>query len=367
MQLTAMKVPRPERSIPSMSRDPDFGNLTERMKELAERSYVPSVERLRGSGGVNALMALLAMVKKIWHHVAFEAMSDGLSVRYRLDEPEIWDATGTIIHDPSELSSITSSGLTIEILAAGRLIIWPDPPGEAAPYLPGIEYRYRHPGLETLHLDGETWDLPNSAWPCSLAIPTYSRLEDALVRYVELNRRPEYCAHIAQSWRDAKRLAFAPKPEAHLRRSLFIALRQSIEGAMVRQEQNQDETKPVDIEITWWSPARSAIIEVKWMGRSGPPGGDRWSTSYDHKRARDGLDQLCDYLDRRDGSTPNHLTMGYIFVFDAMRENVQPSTASISSSDGLKHRLDEISYPQQSLDRPDVGRPFRCFLEPIIG
>jgi hypothetical protein len=351
-----------------MSSGFEYGRAVDRMKQLTELSYVAAVERLRGQVGIAALFELLEKIKQIWHHVPFEMMTDGLIVRYRMEGDEALESSGgQVVYDPSELSGYTLSGITLELLSAGRIRMWPGVDKDFAPLeFPGLVYVYVHVGQERLFLDGETWMVPDNAWPCSLGVPTFSCLESVLSRYVQLTRRPEYCAHIAQSWRDQKRLAFLPKPERHLRRSLYMALRYSLEGAVVRQEQRQDETKPVDVELTWWSPGRSAIIEVKWMGHSGHRDETEWSTSYDHRRARDGLTQLCDYLDRRDGATPNVPVVGYIFVFDAMRDNLDATSESISEADGLRYQFEDVEYQANLLARPDVGRPFRCFLEPVV-
>ena len=366
---TAAVFVSPRRSRKMSSGTFDYGRAVERMKQLTELNCVAVIERRRGQVGVKALFELLERVKQVWQHVPFETMTAGLTVLHRFDEDQPVHAQGgQVLYSPSELSGHKLDGITLELLPAGQIRMWPGFDTEFVPTeFRGLVYRYIHAGHEELFLDGEHWPVPESAWPCSLGVPTYARLENVLARYAELNRRPDYCAHIAQSWRDERRLAFLPKPEQHLRRSLFIALRYSLEGAVVRQEQRQDETKPVDIEVAWWSPTRSAIIEVKWMGHSGPADATAWSTSYDQRRAKDGLGQLCDYLNRRYGATPNQAVVGYIFVFDARRGNLEAAAESISPDDGLRFQFEDVDYSQDLLLRPDVGRPFRCFLEPLFG
>ncbi|MFI6160315.1 hypothetical protein ACIA59_10240 [Micromonospora haikouensis] len=339
------------------------------MKRLTELSYVTAIEQLRGSAGVSALFDLLERVKQIWRHVPFETMTKGLVFHLPLQDGSVLERAGGILVDtPSEIAGYKLDGMTLSATPDGRIRMWPgveegfDPLASA-----GLIYSYVHPGREELFLDGHTWPVPDNGWPCSLGVPTYSLLESCLSRYVELTRRPDYCAHIAKSWRDAKRIGFLPKPEQHLRRSLHLALHYSLEGAVVRQEQRQDETKPVDIEINWWDVRRGAIIEVKWMGRSASEGANEWGTSYDHKRAREGLDQVCDYLDRRYGATPDVPVVGYIFVFDALRENVKVTAESVTAAEGLHYQFEDVEYQPELLARPDVGRPFRCFLEPVIG
>ncbi|WP_431935025.1 hypothetical protein [Micromonospora sp. RP3T] len=340
------------------------------MKKLTQLSYLAAIERLRGDGGVAALLELLERAKQVWQHVPFETMTQGLLLHLPLNgEPMLERPGGMLADNPSELAGYKLDGMTLSATPDGRLKFWPGLDEGFDPLkCSGLIYRYVHVGggKEEIFLDGNSWPVPDSGWPCSLGVPTYSRLEACLMRYVELTRRPDYCAHIAQSWRDAKRIGFLPKPEHHLRRSLHFALHYALEGAMVRPEQCQDETKPVDIEITWTNVRSGAIIEVKWMGRSAAEGATEWGTSYGHKRAREGLAQVCDYLDRRRGTTPNMPVMGYIFVFDALRHNVKVTAESVTHDEGLHYQFEDVEYQPELLARPDVGRPFRCFLEPVI-
>ncbi|MFY1652161.1 hypothetical protein ACN27J_14850 [Solwaraspora sp. WMMB762] len=342
----------------------------ERMKKLTQLSYLAAIEHLRGDGGVDALLELLERAKQVWQHVPFEMMTQGLLLHLPLADSQILERPGgMLVDDPSELAGYKIDGMTLSSTPDGRLKFWPgieegfDPLKSS-----GLFYRYVHGGRgkEELFLDGNSWTVPDIGWPCSLGVPTYLRLEACLTRYVKLTRRPDYCAHIAKSWRDAKRIGFLPKPEQHLRRSLHLALHYALEGAVVRQEQRQDESKPVDIEVNWLDMRSGAIIEVKWMGRSAAEDATEWGTSYDHKRAREGLAQVCDYLDRRRGATPNMPVMGYIFVFDALRHNVKVTTESVTRDEGLHFQFEDVVYQPELLARPDVGRPFRCFLEPVI-
>ncbi|QDO89551.1 hypothetical protein FNH13_15430 [Ornithinimicrobium ciconiae] len=340
--------------------------LLDLVTRVVQNSFEAAAQERFGDAGVERLVELIDDAKALFRHVPHEWMTDGLTLTL-----------------PISFNSgvrIAGGGRTItgfEALAgrpvSGLTIVKTDPhsfevvnhvghgltAGESA-----ITYAYIHEVSEEITIDGETWSVGDTGWPCAMAVPIFTSLEEALDRYVSLNRRPDYCAHIAQAWRDQNRLAFLPKPEKHMRRSLFQALRHSLSGAHVEQEQNQDESKPVDIEVTWWNPGRVAIIEVKWLGKSGPLG-ERWSTPYKEKRAIDGLNQLADYLDRRDGTNPEIPVTGYLFIFDARRKDLRPLEMHVSRERGIHFEDLDPRYPQEVLDRPDMGRPFRVFLEPI--
>ena len=53
-----------------------------------------------------------------------------------------------------------------------------------------------------------------------------------------------------------------------MRDSLVHALQLVLRDTSVRPEQNTDETKPVDIRVEWFASGASALIEIKWLGRS---------------------------------------------------------------------------------------------------
>lgn len=134
-------------------------------------------------------------------------------------------------------------------------------------------------------------------------------------------------------------------------------------GVSVRPEQNITETEPVDIEVAWVFAGRSALIEVKWMGNSAPPGATTWSTRYFDARALEGATQLVRYLDDF-GDSVAMGRMGYLVVFDGRRRAVSPQDVDIPCSKGLHYRFVDVEYPDEYLQRPDFGEPVRVFLNP---
>lgn len=336
------------------------------MNEISSRAYEVAVVRLYGRPGVDCLLKLMDAVKDLLRVHPPEMLTDGLYFAIPLDPAGVaWPEGGKRITNLSELSGQSFRNLTVAFTGATTFTVWESVKPEDLSIGPHIAYRYVHAVSEEVLLDGDAWPLDDVGLPCAVGAQTYSSLEEALANYVGQNRRPEMCPNLAQTWRDDRRLSFLPKPEALMRRSLALALRYTLSGVQVRPEQNQDETKPVDIEVTWWSPPRSAIIEIKWLGASGSQGSDTFSTTYAASRAIDGLKQLADYLDRRDGTTPTVPVMGYLVVFDARRRGLKATDVSISREDGLHYQLRDPEYPVDLLERTDMGRPFRCFMEPV--
>jgi hypothetical protein len=341
--------------------------IHELMTRVVQQSFESEVQKRFGDSGVERLVNLLDTAKELFRYVPHEWMHDGATVITPLDPQHVLhlEGGGRTVVGLHNLSGRTMRGVTVVIRGRDTFEVVEHADHRLYGVVDVLTYRYIHGVSEEILVDGTPWPVEDTGWPCAMAVPIFSSLEEALDTYVALHRRPEYCAHIEKAWRGANRLAFLPKPERHLRRSLFLALRTSVRSAHVEQEQNQDETKPVDIEVTWWNPGRVAIIEVKWLGRSGPED-EEFTTTYKERRAVDGLKQLADYLNRRDGSTPTVSVTGYLFVFDGRRQAVTYTDTSIDAERGLHFADLDPRYPAELLEMPDIGRPFRLFLEPIV-
>lgn len=337
------------------------------LNKLSERSHEVAAYDAYGEPGVATLVQVLDVSRQVLEHVPFEMMTVGFTVYAPADQAFLpVGLPGEALSDPRALAGRPLDTLSVYVSQNGQLQAWDDGTVPFTSADPVLTYRYVHGTSEVVVVAGQEWPINDTGWPCAMATPTFAELEDALDHYIALNRRPDRCLHLTQTWREPARLGFLPKPEHLMRDSLFGALRYALKGATVRPELNQDETKPVDLEITWFGINRSAIIEIKWMGDSAPPGTQAaFATPYRDARAIEGLRQLADYLDRRDGISPDIPVIGYLFVFDARRRGLRPSHTTIDSANGLYYAMRGVDYPQDLLDRPDMGRPFRCFMEPI--
>lgn len=347
--------------------EPTFADMVATLSKLSERSHEVATFEVYGEHGVVQLVQLLDTCRRVLEHVPFEMMTAGFTVY--VSATEAFTPTGLpgmTLPDPQVLAGKPTDRLTVFVSQDGQLHAWDDGAEPFSGGDPVLAYKYVHGTSEVVVVDGQEWSINDSGWPCAMATPSFSKLEEALDHYIRLNRRPDRCLHLKQTWREDARLGLLPKPEHLMRDSLFAALRYSLKSATVRPELNQDETKPVDLEITWFAMNRSAIIEIKWMGDSAPEGTPSdFATKYRDARAIEGLRQLADYLDRRDGISPDVPVIGYLFVFDARRRSLTPSQTSIGVAHGMHYAMRDVTYPQELLDRPDMGRPFRCFMEPV--
>lgn len=212
----------------------------------------------------------------------------------------------------------------------------------------------------------ETIPTPEQNGRSLLTTPTYTDLVDALDSYRARDVLYCQCPIINRAWvggERGRRIMLVNKPEAHLRNSLHYFLRVHLRNADSRLEQNVDDTHPVDIKVVWAGPAATALIEVKWLGVSQNEAGTGAGTSYSAARAREGAQQLAEYLEdeAQHASNPENVR-GYLFVFDARRRGVGDGSKQISVRDATYYESEDIDYDAKHLERPDFATPIRAFM-----
>lgn len=207
--------------------------------------------------------------------------------------------------------------------------------------------------------------LPGLVSPFALSY--FRDLDSALQDYYEFKARESADSHLAQIWADPDRLVLKNKPEKHMRRSLhdYLATRLRDAEPDVLQEQNVNETEPVDVRIQWLDSNRLSLLEVKWLGDSLGPEGEV-SVKYRDARAREGYTQTRDYIHSQRATLRNHIVRGQMVLFDARRRGVS------KRSDGVYECVDRWAYQSQEVDYGDVlvnemgvEEPRRFFLQPV--
>lgn len=198
------------------------------------------------------------------------------------------------------------------------------------------------------------------------ALPYFRDLDLALQNYYDYKARETQCLHLERTWEDVSRLVLTNKPEKHMRRSLYDYLSTRLRDAEpeVIQEQNVNETEPVDIRIQWLDSRRVSLLEVKWIGDSVNAEGEI-RVKYRDARAREGYVQLRDYVRSQKLTLPNHIVKGRVVVYDARRGTItrQPD-GTFKSSNAWQYRSVEIDYGDVLVDDAEIDTPVRFYLEP---
>lgn len=341
-------------------------DLVQRMMAVADDLYVPRVHRTFKDEGVSCLRRLLAAIRSLYHWIPPETFKDGLVVFVPLtDDPPPVAASAIVA--PSRLAQMRLQAATIRVESDGQLRVWAEASNTSELAANAVLYHFRYldapaQSIEQIMFGANVAVVPNmSGFPSAFAVPSFADLGEALRHLGHIIDAPD--PYIEEAWRDKNRIAFLPKPERHMRRAVELFLRHTLRGAVVRPEQNVNETEPVDIEVSWDYQGRLAWIEIKWLGHSAPDGATKWKTSYYESRAVEGAWQLANYLDSgaRRVTVP---VMGYLLVFDARRRSVQPADQVVDSARGLYYQLRDVDYPAEINARSNMAKPIRYFLAP---
>lgn len=353
---------------------PNLRLNTEIMEKIAEGLWIRKVELHYGSEGMIALRKLMISIKKLFQYVEPETITGSLIVFVRLSHRrfEIDQLDSRDIYSletlPQNYRGIARSRTSIiEIQPDDRLTLWTNVIiSHEALASDALVYVYESRG-DNLLLGGSLERVPNPSpsHASVFSVPTYRSLDIALEKYDAHMARYSSCLILQRAWFDDRHLFLRSKPESIMRDSLLQFLRSSL-GAEVRPEQFVDDSHPCDIKVTWMLTNRIAFIEIKWLGKSKNLDGEI-TTTYTEVRARDGAQQLAEYLDNNKPHSPLNETMGYLVVFDARRRGLEKETSSLSFADAMWYSNKEIEFaPKYHDERQDFKPPIRMFCEPII-
>ena len=361
-----------------MTVDPD------RMAEIAEETYVGAVQNKFGDSGPKSLRTTLLTIRKLYEHLPPEKVGGTLVVVCPIADRNT--VTGVVEEDTTG-NAVTQTVFTklehlvveleprgqprvnlLEILHGGQLRLLSDVgvPDYRALSERSIVYVFEE-SRETFYIGGDVREVVNptrGVHASVYAIPTFRALEDALEDYRLEFVRYCGCRILATVWKSDARLVFENKPESTMRRSLAQFLRMALRGgATVGEEQNVDDSHPVDIRVTWQLGTRVALLEIKWLGDSLTQTGRL--LRYRDARANAGAQQLVDYLEAEAAQTPTHYRTGYLVVYDGRRRGVQLDTEALTLEDARHYANRPVVYdPRHHERRADFAVPFRMFIEP---
>ncbi|MGF0335795.1 hypothetical protein [Ectopseudomonas toyotomiensis] len=357
----------------------------ENIKELVSKAYHLNVSNAFGQAGVNTLNQLLNSIRLLYQKCPPEAIHTTLIVVQGVNSTPHTPSVSTENH-PIKLSNhhdlatrILShpkgSELVVEFFSNGQIHFHTPRSQTNLVNLAkeSIVYKFLCGTEEILVKDSHTLIPKVSPLLASnFCEPTLSSLELALEHYANHIATNSKCRILKDIWVggvDGPRLVLVNKPESYMRDSLAQALMLLGRDVTVRPEQNTDETKPVDIRVEWFGSGSSALIEVKWLGKSlaqqKSASTSQTYTTYHQSRAQSGADQLADYMDRQSRHSSATAPKGYLVVFDARRRNVKGPLDYLTKEDALHYKDADITYnPAHHLTRTDFSEPLRFFMEP---
>jgi hypothetical protein len=351
----------------------------ENVQALATHAYISHAEAAFGAPGAAGIRELLNWVKLIYQRYPPEGVLGVLTIVLGIrSNPEAPLTSGrrcnTVADVGTFLAEAQQKCLVVEVFANGTFMVLDGADDVDAKALAQSAIVYRLEASAERILAGIHDDLIPLISPVlrsNFAVPTLSGLEEALERYrgYALESRCRILKDIWELGVDGPRLVLVNKPEWMMRDSLVQALELTLQDATVKPEQNTDETKPVDIRVTWFASGAIALLEVKWLGKSTAKSsggtGEQKYTEYGGSRAQDGADQLADYLDREVRHSDATVPRGYLVVFDARRKGTKGRGDRLSAADAMAFSNEPLSFnPDHAKSRQDFAPPVRFFLNP---
>ena len=231
---------------------------------------------------------------------------------------------------------------------------------------------------DVLILQGEKILVQNVAWPRVLSVfstPTFSDLQSALDHFRQQAEHSQLFALdlVWEGKSNGPRLVLVNKPERLMRKAMKDFLQASLIGANVKEEQNTNESRPIDITIDWDTSAKAGI-EIKWLGQStkgprkdGQPRDPSDLLNYTDRRAQDGANQLAQYIQNTlsHDSAVNHRF--YHVVFDGRRKGCRSTSSRLSKEDAFYYRDSEVAYNDDWISRVrQYAGNIRYYLHPGV-
>jgi len=357
----------------------------ESITSLAARAYLANARKAFGEDGADGIKKLLDAVRSIYQRCPPESLRGTLTVVNGIKSSPLKPLIAVIgttvsIQDYAGVGSTLFASPPaghdiVEVCADGTFRHFHSKTNVDPVALANEAVVYRYEGGVDRILAKAFDDVVPKISPVlksMFATPTLASLESALERYAKEMVLETQCRILAKVWEggvDGPRLVLVNKPEALMRDSLVQALMLMTRDSSVRPEQNTDETKPVDIRVEWFGSGASALIEVKWLGKSTAKSRSACSvltyTEYRAPRAQEGANQLADYMDRQVRNSGATAPRGYLVVFDARRQNTKGPNDKLTKEDALHFSAAEIDYnPDHSKSRQDFASPYRFFMKP---
>lgn len=347
------------------------------LQSVMAENVEPMVLKQLGPNGAHLLVILWRTLRSAYTVIAPETYRGRIQVIIALNNDLIIGSSNPMRFSVLEaaLSGLQGEDFILQICHTGEYALWRGSQLVHADLAnrEAVLYEFAS-GIEHLHVKSETKRIQNPyvGLGSCFAPQTFSELQEALESYSATHARFSSCRILKGIWEDEERIYLLSrddlKPEEQMRRSLEQHLRSRLRAPEVRPEQNVDESKPVDIKVTWPLTRRHACIEIKWLGKSVNEAG-KVTADYGDARANSGARQLADYLDSDHEFAATHVTRGFLVVFDARRPGLarkgQQRSAPTKRKDIASYRAQEITYdPRYEEVRSDFQRPIRFFLEP---
>jgi hypothetical protein len=229
-----------------------------------------------------------------------------------------------------------------------------------------IFYCYEN-NAEYFYVNQQKIDIPHYFDCSSIYALHYFYLNSTLTQYKTEKILTSNCSIFKECWLDTNRIFFKSAPEKQMQKSLKEFLSNALRGIEIVPEHTLNASNQVDIRVKWREANKSALIELKWLGKSKKENGN--IIAYTDSRADEGAKQLKEYLDMDNTDTPHIISKAYLVVIDGRRKGTNENTITINSENGLFYENQEINFSDEHkyFERlKNFAKPIRMFAKPII-
>jgi len=348
----------------------NFNMTDQRLIDIVRGENYPLKIYNASNNNKNSISAATELIKAITAIYRFIEPShlNGKLVIYRrtTDDELLPRKEASLVYNMDELSHINSPTIVIESYKE-QLYLWNN--NNDASFLDDTKtvfYCYEN-NTEHFYVNTQRIEIPHSFDCSSIYALHFFYLNSALTQYKIEKISTSNCEVFKKCWLDRCRIFFKPAPEEQMQISLKEFLSSALRGVEVIREYPLSATKTVDIRVKWTEANKSALIELKWLGKSKRENGN--IVEHADSRANDGAKQLKEYLDMDNTDTPNIISKAYLVVIDGRRRNTNESTDIINSDDGLFYENREINFSDEHkyFERlKNFTVPIRMFAKPII-
>jgi hypothetical protein len=316
---------------------------------------------------ITVSIELIKVITSIYRFIEPSHLNGKLIIYKRISDNELLPRThGSIVYNMDELTHINTKTIIIESYKE-QLYLWRDiDETSLLDNTHTVFYCYEN-DIEYFSVNKQRIDIPHPFDCSSIYALHYFYLNSALTKYKYEKVLTSNCLIFNKCWFDSKRIFFISAPEEKMQQSLSEFLSSTLRGVEVVREYNLNASKPVDVRVKWIEANKSALIELKWLGKSKNRNGEITAEHTDC-RADKGAKQLKEYLDMDDTDTPNVISKAYLVVIDGRRKNTTAKTTAINSEEGLYYENREINFSDKHKyfeSSKRFTKPIRMFTKPI--
>ena len=319
------------------------------------------------NNSISVSTELIKAITAIYRFIEPSHLNGKLIVYKRIVNDELLPRrTESIVYNMDELTHINTPTIIIESYNE-QLYLWNNMDDTSFLNDTNTVFYYYENDKEYFYVNQQRINIPHLFNCSSIYALHYFYLNTALTQYKTEKITFSNCRMFQDCWFDANRIFFKSAPEEQMQISLKEFLSSALRGVEVVREYNLGASKPVDIRIKWTEANKSALIELKWLGKS--KNGDKITANYTDSRANEGSRQLKEYLDMDDTDTPNIISKAYLVVIDGRRESTNINTTTINSENGLHYENQEINFSTEHKyfeQLKNFAKPIRMFAKPIV-